>query len=152
MFSYNGYEKKDFWAGKLACLFALGVAFFPCSNFYPLSECKVFALNGDKAVNLVHFISASLLFLTFAYFSLFLFTKSSGHPTGRKRQRNIVYKICGIIILLCIILIFLYSVIPAWHKEFKEYKPIFWLEGVALLSFGFSWLTKGEALLWDKKN
>jgi len=48
-------------------------------------------------------------------------------------------------------LIFLYSVIPALHKQFKEYKPICWLEALALLVFGFSWLTKGEGLLPDKK-
>jgi len=151
LFSYKGYEKKDLWAGRVASLFALGVAFFPCSNYYPLSECKVSMLKGNDTINLIHFISATLLFLTLSYFSLFLFTKSSGHPTKRKKQRNVVYKICGIIILLSIILIFLYSVIPSLHKQFKEYKPIFWLEGLALLAFGFSWLTKGEALLPDKK-
>jgi hypothetical protein len=58
---------------------------------------------------------------------------------------------CGIIILLSIILIFLYSVIPSLHDKFKEYKPIFWLEFLALEAFGISWLTKGEALLPDKK-
>jgi hypothetical protein len=31
-----------------------------------------------------------------------------------------------------------------------DYKPIFWLEALAFEAFGFSWLTKGEALLPDK--
>jgi hypothetical protein len=48
-------------------------------------------------------------------------------------------------------LIFLYSVIPSLHDKFKSYKPIFWLEFLALEAFGISWLTKGEALLSDKK-
>jgi hypothetical protein len=151
MFSYKGYGPKDYWAGKAASVFALGVAFFPCSNYYPLSDCKVLQLKGDDTINLIHFICATLLFLTLAFFSLFLFTKKSSHPTKRKLQRNTIYKICGVIILLCIILIILYSVIPTLRDEFKNYKPIFWLEFLALEAFGFSWLTKGEALLPDKK-
>jgi hypothetical protein len=151
MFSYKGYGPKDYWAGKAASLFALGVAFFPCSNYYPLSECNVLQLKGDDTINVIHFTSAALLFLTFAFFSLILFTKGSPHPTRRKIQRNVIYRICGVIIILCVLLIFLYSVIPSLHDTFKRYKPIFWLEFLALEAFGFSWLTKGEALLPDKK-
>lgn len=150
MFSYKGYGPKDLWAGRGASLFSLAVAFFPCSNFNPLSECKALELKGDDTINLIHFVSAACLFLIFSFFCLFLFTKSSGHPTNRKKQRNIVYRVCGITILLCIILILLYSVIPALHNQFKNLKPIFWLETLALLAFGFSWLTKGEGLLPDK--
>lgn len=40
LFSYKGYEKKDLWAGRGASVFALGVAFFPCSNLYPLRNVK----------------------------------------------------------------------------------------------------------------
>ncbi|HEX6170843.1 MAG TPA: hypothetical protein VFZ33_14180 [Chitinophagaceae bacterium] len=151
MFSYRGYGPKDLWAGRSASVFALCVAFFPCSNYHPLSECKVLELKGNDVINLIHFGSAACLFLILSFFCLFLFTKSSGHPTNRKKQRNVVYKICGIIILVSIILIFLYSVIPAVHELFKAYKPIFWLETLSLLAFGFSWLTKGEGLLPDKK-
>ena len=151
LFSYRGYDDRDLWAGRAASLFALCVAFFPCSNFYPLSACKVLELKGNDTINYIHFGSAACLFLVFAYFSLILFTRSSGHPTDRKRKRNVIYKVCGVIILLCIILILLYSVVPVIHKQFEEYKPIFWLEALALLAFGLSWLTKGEALFPDKK-
>ena len=151
MFSYRGYGPKDLWAGRGASLFALAVAFFPCSNLSPLSECKVLELKVDQVINLIHFGSAACLFLILSFFCLFLFTKSSGHPTKRKKQRNVVYKICGVIILLSITSILLYSVIPALHEQFKEYKPIFWFETLSLLAFGFSWLTKGEGLLPDKK-
>jgi len=151
LFSYKGYDKRDLWAGRAASIFALGVAFFPCSNYLPLSECKVLELKGNDIINYIHFGCAGLLFLVFAYYCLILFTQTSGHPTKAKRKRNRVYKVCGIIILLCIILLLLYSVIPALHKQFKAYKPIFWLEALALLAFGLSWLTKGEALFPDKK-
>ena len=151
LFSYKGYGPKDYWAGKAASFFALGVAFFPCSNYQPLSACKVLQLKGDDTINIIHFTAAALLFLTLAFFSLILFTKGSQHPTKRKLQRNVIYRLCGVIIILCIVLIFLYSVIPSLHETFKDYKPIFWLEFLALEAFGFSWLTKGQALLPDKK-
>src|SRR6188474_2396738 len=112
LFSYKGYDKRDLWAGRAASLFALCVAFFPCSNFYPLSACKVLELKGSDTINYIHFGAAACLFLVLAYFSLILFTQSSGHPTDRKRKRNVIYKVCGVIILLSIILILLYSVIP----------------------------------------
>jgi hypothetical protein len=28
--------------------------------------------------------------------------------------------------------------------------PVFWLESTAVISFGFSWLTKGETILKDQ--
>lgn len=151
MFTYKGYEKKDLVAGKLAALFALGVAFMPVTNYLPLSACKVLVLEGTKTVNAFHFTSAALLFFTFAYFSLFLFTKTSGNVTNRKRIRNTIYKICGVLIVLSILSILLYSLIPALYNKFEEYKPIFWLETLALEAFGFSWLVKGEGLLGDAK-
>ena len=29
------------------------------------------------------------------------------------------------------------------------FQPVFWLEAIAVLAFGISWLTKGEAILGD---
>lgn len=152
MFTYKGYDKIDLWSAKLAALFALGVAFFPTDNFEPLSSCKVLALDGNHIINIVHFTSATLLFLTFAFFSLFLFTKTSGNKTDRKEARNIIYKICGYLILLSIVAIFIYSVVPSINEQFRKFKPIFWFETLALLAFGLSWLTKGEGLLPDKED
>ena len=31
-----------------------------------------------------------------------------------------------------------------------RFSPLFWLEAVAVVAFGVSWLTKGEAILADK--
>ena len=95
MFSYKGYGPKDLWAGRGASLFSLGVAFFPCSNFLPLSECKVLELKGNEVINLIHFGSATCLFLIFSFFCLFLFTKSSGHPTNRKNKEMLFIEFAG---------------------------------------------------------
>ncbi len=134
LFAYRGYDRGDDRAGDLGCLFALGVALFPNS--------------GTRVESTVHFASAVLLFLVLAYFSIFLFTKSSGTPTPRKRIRNAVYRACGGVILGAIALIGVYYLVPA-HPVIAGLKPVFWLETTALWAFGTSWFVKGETLLKD---
>ena len=96
-------------------------------------------------------------FLTLAYFSLFLFTKSDREMTRKKRQRNIVYRACGYVILLAIALIVLGGLIlylellpDATVRMVKSLDPLFWLESIAIVAFGVSWFVKGEAILKDE--
>ena len=134
LFSYKGYEDKDDAAGDLACLFALGVALFPITN-------------PHHWVQVMHLLFAAALFSTLAFFSLVLFTKSDGALSPRKKTRNRVYRICGWIMLACIVLILIYKL---WFQGtgLAKLKPTFWLETFALWAFGLSWMTKGK-LLWD---
>ena len=145
MMSYKGYERKDGLAGVLACIFGVCVAFFPTT---PDSD----PTSRQKLVGYIHLISAALYFLTLAYFSLVLFTKTDKSKvcTRRKLQRNTVYKICGYSMLLSLCLIVVFALIPDKAKiEVKKLAPVFWLESVAIFAFGFSWFTKGEAILKD---
>jgi len=150
LFSYNVYERKDMIASKLACFFAVVVAFSPTTGPDAGSACNLLHRNSPAWASTIHDIAATLFFLTLAYFSLFLFTKSSGHPTDNKKKRNKIYKVCGYTILSCILLLFLYFKVPAIQSLLVDYKPVFILETVALWAFGFSWLTKGEFILKDK--
>ena len=51
---------------------------------------------------------------------------------------------------LCIVLIVILYLIPdEVASPIKVYKPVFWLEAIAVVAFGISWLTKGEAILKD---
>ena len=151
MFCYKGYELKDTIASRVACVFALGIAFFPTTGPDRSTTCNFLQRNGDHWVSTFHNIFAALFFLTLAYFCLVLFVKTSGHPTKRKKERNVVYKICGYIILACIVLLFLYFKIDKLQEMLKDYKPILILEALALWAFGISWLTKGEFILKDNK-
>jgi hypothetical protein len=151
LFSYNGYDRRDMIASKLACIFALGVAFWPTTGPDAGSVCNILQRNSNSWANTIHHISAALFFTTLAYFSLFLFTKSSGHPTSNKKKRNKVYKVCGYIILACILLLFLYFKVPLLQSWWAGYKPVFILETISLWAFGISWLTKGEFILKDKQ-
>jgi drug/metabolite transporter (DMT)-like permease len=136
LFAYRGYERKDDIAGDLACLFALGVALFPSTS-------------ASQAIRTVHVISAAALFIVLSCFSLFLFTKTDKDVLPRKKRiRNVIYVICGVIMLACIVSIALYSVLLR-NTSVAAIKPVFWLESLALWAFGISWLIKGETLLKD---
>lgn len=134
LYAYRGYERGDDVAGNLACAFALGVALFPNS--------------GAPWERVVHFGSATALFLVLAYFSLFLFTKSGGTPTPEKQIRNRIYRTCGVIMLGCIAAIGCYNAFLQ-HTAVAEVAPVFWLESLALWAFGLSWFVKGETLFRD---
>lgn len=136
--TYRGYRRQpqdnkflipDRWAGILACISAVGVAFFPNS--------------GGDVDQAVHFASAFCLFVALSYFS-FLFTKTrpGATPTPMKRIRNRIYVTCGIIIAGCIVLIGVNN----WFlndTSLSDIKPVFWLESLALWAFGVAWLVKG---------
>jgi hypothetical protein len=141
--SYRGYERQDALAGKLACVFALGVALFPVA---PLGSQVV----HEKVAGAVHLFCAGFFFLTLAYFSLVLFRKTNPTiaPTPRKLQRNAVYTACGYTILICLALVPVVKLM-GWELVYKNLVPVFWLEAVAVVAIGLSWLTKGEAILKD---
>jgi hypothetical protein len=144
LMSTRGYDRKDAIAGMLACVFAVGVALFPTTP-------DVCATSEDKLIGRVHLTFAALLFLTFAYFSLFLFTQTASDksPTPRKLQRNTVYRVCGYTILGSILLIVV-VMLPSVHSFVAPLTPVFWLESLAVVSFGVSWLVKGETILKDQ--
>lgn len=141
LMSYRGFDRKDLIAGKLAGLSAITAALFPTSP----SD----ALAGSWT-SPIHFMAAVLLFLTLAYFSLCLFRKTdpSKPPTPQKLKRNKVYAVCGYLILASIAGAGL-SFALRKYPFFDLYRPVFWFEAVAVVSFGVSWLTKGEAIMKD---
>jgi hypothetical protein len=146
LLSYKGYELSDDIAGDLACIFAVGAAIFPTA---PDSTAAI----GARIIGYIHLAFAALFFSTLTYFSLFLFTKTNPNkpPTRRKLQRNKVYKVCGYTMVTCILLMAIYSFLPGEVASFlKQYKPVYWLEALAILAFGISWFTKGETILKDE--
>lgn len=143
LLSYRGYDRVDDLAGDLACLFAVGLALFPTAP-------AVGGSAAQTAVGYVHLTLSSAYFLTLAYFSLAQFTKTDpARPmTARKKQRNIVYRVCGYTMLASIGLIVIYFAFLR-HSGLQALDPVFWLESAAVAAFGVSWLTKGEAILAD---
>ena len=146
LLSYKGYEQSDDIAGNLACVFAVGVALFPTA---PAGTTSI----GMRIVGYIHLAFAALFFLTLTYFSLFLFTKTNPNktPTRRKLQRNTVYQVCGYTMAICILLMVVYKLLPeSLSSSLRTLKPVYWLEALAILAFGVSWLVKGETILKDE--
>jgi hypothetical protein len=139
LLSYDGYTKQDSIISKLAGLFALGIAFFPTSD----TDVK------DDIISQLHYIYAGIFFALLAYMCVFLFTKTSGNMTVQKKQRNRVYRVCGIIMAFSVLCI-PFDGITAIHNKISFLEPTLVLEILALVSFGISWLTKGEFILKDK--
>lgn len=166
LYSYKGYEKKDGIFkddifGDLACFFALGVALFPTTPADILPDIIGAIHPADSQpgiIGVIHFVSAASFFLILAYFSFFLFTKSDPKKglTLMKKRRNLVYRACGIAIAGSIVLIVVWKLLPhdiqvhfraINNPVFKN--PVFYLESIAVVAFGISWLTKGEAMMRD---
>jgi cytochrome bd-type quinol oxidase subunit 2 len=144
--SYRGPQRMDQYAGVFAAICAVGVALFPTAPGSPSSM--------EKAIGLLHFACAASLFLTFAFFCLVLFRKGGVGitATDRKARRNKVYFVCGWTIAACVVLC---PAVSLWGPEaLQRLDPVFWLESVAIVAFGFSWLTKAEVLpyLWDRQD
>ncbi|WP_300238870.1 hypothetical protein [Pseudomonas sp.] len=147
LFNYHGPDpddNRDNIAGNIACVSALSVALFPTLPADPGPFSNVIAV--------IHFGSAATFLLTLAYFSLYLFTRTDPNrlPTRRKLLRNKVYRVCGWTIISAVILCVPVMLLPNKHW-LESYDLIFWLESSAVWAFGWSWLTKGEAILKDNE-
>ena len=129
LFAYKGYCRQDDVAGDIACFAAIGVAVFPHDNC---------------CTEELHFGSAAVLFISLVFFC-YLFTKgeTQGEGAARKRRRNRVYWICGGVMAICLIVIFIYFRLPDPMKACWPSSSVFWLETVMLWAFGVSWFVKG---------
>jgi hypothetical protein len=142
LLSYRGFDHQDRIAGIIGCVCAITTALFPTN---PKD-----ALTGTLHSR-IHFTAAVILFLTLAFFSLVLFrrTNPNGQSTKQKKKRNVVYLVCGLLILVSIA----GAGASFWFHNspfFLLHTPVFWFESLAVVSFGVSWLTKGEAILADE--
>ncbi len=163
LFAYKGYEPKDDRAGDFACFCAIGLALFstipdirdPSRGIGLTLSLATPDILEISAV--AHVVFAAGFFLTLAYFSLCLFTKSDREKTRKKLRRNFVYRACGYVMLLALALIALEGLIQylellpdAILRMIESLDPRFWLESIAIVAFGVSWFVKGEAILKDE--
>lgn len=156
LFSYKGYGKIDDIICSIAGVFALGVCLFPCSlkglnevwsELAGLTYVGTFQLPYVIS-GILHNICAIGFFGLLAYNSLFLFTRTGGEMTTNKKKRNIIYKVCGIGMIVSFLAIVPISIFEWWGG-------VWIVETIALAFFGISWLTKADIYPWlfaDKKN
>jgi len=148
--TYKGHDNDHVFM-VLSGVFALGIAFFPTAMDSCCHEKVGIFQICDIYSMWIHLTFACLYFLTLAYISYFLFTKTDKEKIKRKKRiRNRIYKTCGIVMVasMLLILIFFLFFQNTWISDFK---PVLVLEAVALIAFGYSWLIKGETFFKDKK-
>lgn len=132
---YDGYDKIDDILNTTAGIFGIMICVFPC--FTDAEKVGMFQLDPYTSM-IIHTASAIGFFAILAYVSLFQFTKSDGNMTENKKKRNVIYRVCGIgMIVSFAILLLPYFRIQVWLTEM-----------FALSFFGISWLTKANAYKW----
>lgn len=160
---YKGYQRIDNLVANAAGVAALGVALFPTPEESreapeagsPIHDTITLFSGWNAAdpllVGGIHFASAALFLILLAAMSLFLFTRSdpAARPNPWKEQRNFIYRICGVVILLCIASIAIAKLLLTEAVE-RSTSIVFWFEATAVIAFGVSWFTKGEGFRSDQ--
>jgi hypothetical protein len=142
LFCYR-YAPRDNYLSTFASIVALGVVFFPTT---PSGE-------DTTWTGRIHLVCAISFFLTLAYFAYFIFTLPplpAEQREPRKRLRNKIYKICGLIIVVCLVLAWLSDLVLSASVR-DHIHQLFWLESIAIWVFSFSWMVKGD-LIWFLKD
>ena len=159
LFAYRGHDWRDNLVGYLGCIFVLGVAFLPCTISTPNQPCLVAISDQNPLVGKLHNMSAISYFIILIVYSLVLFPKTHmDMVTGekkfmgrQKKKRNVVYYISGSIMTGSLLLIIAYMwILKHLYPDLEQLNPVFWLESLVLLSFGISWMTKGQLFFQDE--
>lgn len=153
LFSYKGYDRQDDIICSIACVFAIGVCLFSCATYglitrwaevAELTKVGTFQIN-PRISGLVHNICAFGFFGLLAYNSLFLFTKSitkdKNKMSNSKKKRNVIFRVCGIGMIISFL-----AIVPI--SIFKLWGGVWVVEAIALTFFGISWLTKANCYPW----
>lgn len=137
LISYKGYDLLDDILLTCSGIAGLGICLFPCANTFEHEKIGTFLIDNQLS-NTLHGIFAVIFFGLLAYNSIFLFTKSNGEMTKKKKARNIIFRICGCG-MIASFLILLIPGIPC---------GVWIMETVALFFFGISFLTKANIYPW----
>lgn len=139
--NYKGYDKVDDITATFAGIFGLLICLFPMV-YVENPEMKTGILHLPSNIsNIFHCISAFGFFGILAFMSFFLFTKTSGEMTKKKKIRNIIYRVCGVGMLGSFLLM-LFNIIPGVNI----YNLTWIVETIALTFFGISWIVKSDSV------
>jgi hypothetical protein len=135
LWAYNGHTLQEKWVSKAGALAAICVAIFPTSCDLCESDTKA----------TIHYGAAVILFSILAYFCLGPFRKKKEAETVKTRRRNMIYLICGLTIVVCML--------GAGVTEFaisaatrKALSVTFVAEVVMLFAFGIAWIVAGKVI------
>jgi hypothetical protein len=157
---YRGFSESEFYITLLAGMAAVCVLLFPTNNMDtyccdPYNSVAITRLRDSDFRTTVHYIAAAVFLVCLAWMSLFKFTRSSqanpANRTANKRLRNRIYRICGVVMLLSVAFIaYAFFLAPDGFKKWYDNNNLtFWMEAIAVESFGISWLVRSKKLIGD---
>jgi hypothetical protein len=153
---YKGKAPLDFYLSSFAGIGALSLLLFPTDNLINYDHAGQYALSCLRESNFrvtLHYISATIFLGSLASMSLWLFTRSNkpkSKRTANKNIRNIIYWVCGIIMVLAMLVAFIGGKLGKINPTYYiSHNITYWMEIIALEFFGISWLVKGEVVLKD---
>ena len=131
--TYKGYDIGDRVLTIISSVSSICIVIFPCYNRV-FERCGLFMLPTDIS-STIHDISAAVLFISFAVMILTQFTK------GQDKKRNIVYYICGAVIIAAMVSIMLNI---QWMTIVNEF--------IMLEAFAVAWIVKSRAIIIKSQN
>lgn len=154
LISYKGYDKNtteekeiinDDWLTNIAGLAALLIVLIPtacdgsgsttidaiCEDHLPLFG------HLDNTTDTIHLIVSGIFVVLMGWMSFFKFTLGQ----DKKGWEYKLYRICGLITWLAVVLLVIYFNLNIQIQNF-----VFWMEVLALVPFGISWLIKGKSI------
>lgn len=156
---YSGYDWIDKVMNLIVGIACFGLIIFPWKDSYALATeglVQTFDLfpmlkldSKNCTCNLIHVICGILLLTSYSINCLFIFTRSSGSMTDKKKLRNIIYRCCGIVIAVAFA--FNTIIVSANHTSLGNYISIpQWFGMICEIletgACGFAWVVKGECL------
>jgi hypothetical protein len=161
LFTYKGQFRWENILSSIAGFCAVLVAFFPTAATHKTQESSCHFLH-TKVPQLpigsieFHLIFAGLFFIVLAIVSIFFFTKADNPNVKdlrlirQKKRRNILYVICGIVMIVSIATIAVHFIMNPEVNPDSRF--VFCGETIAVTAFGVSWLTKGHTFFPDEKH
>jgi len=154
MFCYKGHKLRkgekglsDNALSNLAGIFALGVVLFP-TGYGADDACirdNVRSFLSSTNTGYIHFTMAALFFVSLSVMSMVNFRRTADKVSFGKGEHDNTYLVCGIAMLACLALIFIYSMwVEGKIGWLDRIHPVYCLEAIALIFFGISWLLKGK--------
>jgi hypothetical protein len=145
---YKGFGGKSFWTNddlltNIAGYMAFGIALFPTNPDDWSAKIYSFLPLNYNFLGWIHYGFAAAFFIILALISIKIFTigqnRDAKIPVSVLNE-NYIYKTCGYLILIFIILIPVFACLKIFDQSTLT------LEALALIAFGISWLIKGRGL------
>ena len=150
-FSARAFGEKDYinddWLTNFAGLAVLALVLVPTAcngsgngDIDAICRSGLFPLSGhlDNTADTIHLVAAGIFVALMGWMSFYKFTRDIPNKDCWQVK---LYRSCGIITWVAVGTLFLYFITGASIKNF-----VFWMEVMALIPFGVSWIIKGETV------